>query len=255
MRVVDVLLTPSDFLPAALAGRTAVVVDVLRASTTIVEALAAGAREVVPVVEVGEARALRGAPGGAGRSVVGGERGGLRCEGFDLGNSPAEYTPAAVEGRRVVLCTTNGTRAIAAAAAGGAADVLVGAFTNLKAVVEAAAAGGRDVAVLCAGSEGRFSLEDAACAGGIVGGLVHRLGPDADRTDAAAAAETLFRAHRESLVGLLAATTHGRRLVDLGLGDDLPTAAAINRRPVVPVLTADPGGSPVLRLRPAAKAS
>lgn len=250
---IDVLFTPAEFTERALAGCTAVVVDVLRASTTIVEALAAGAREVLAVAEVTEALAIA-ADGGGGREsvVVGGERGGLRCEGFDLGNSPREYTPATVGGRRVVLCTTNGTRAVVAAASGGAAEVLVGAFTNLKSVVNAAARGGRDVTVLCAGSEGRFSLEDAVCAGGVAGGLAYRLGPAADRTDAASAAEVLFRAHRESLVRLFTAATHGRRLVDLGLGDDLAAAAALNRHLVVPVLEpADRGGRPVLRPRPA----
>ncbi|HEX7127625.1 MAG TPA: 2-phosphosulfolactate phosphatase [Thermodesulfobacteriota bacterium] len=248
---IDVLFTPAEFAEPALAGRTAIVVDVLRASTTIVEALGAGAREVLPVADVAEALGLAGSGGATGDlAIVGGERGGLRCEGFDLGNSPREYTPETVRGRRVVLCTTNGTRAIVAAAACGAAEVLVGAFTNLKAVVDAAARAGRDVTVLCAGSEGRFSLEDAVCAGGLVGGLAYRLGPAADRSDAASAAETLFRAHRESLVRLFAASTHGRRLVDLGLGDDLPVAAVLNRHAVVPVLEADgAGGRAVLRAR------
>lgn len=246
---IDVLFTPAELTAAALGGRTAIVVDVLRASTTIVEALGAGAREVVPVVEVAEAMAL----GRQGREpvVVGGERGGLRCEGFTLGNSPREYTVEAVAGRRVILCTTNGTRAIVAAAAGGAAEVLVGAFANLKAVVDAAVRAGRDVAVLCAGSEGQFSLEDAACAGGIVGGLGYRLGPAADRTDAAVAAETLFRAHREGLLRLFTSTAHGRRLVDLGFGDDLALAAVLNRHPVVPVLAREASGYPVLRRRSA----
>jgi 2-phosphosulfolactate phosphatase len=181
--------------------------------------------------------------------VVGGERGGLPCEGFDLGNSPSEYTTATVSGRRVVLCTTNGTRAIAAAVAGGATETLVGGFANLKAVVVAAAAAGRDVAVLCAGSEGAFSLEDAVCAGGIVGGLAYRRG-DADRSDAAAAAETLFRVHRDGLLRMLGQAAHGRRLVELGLGDDLPVSAALNRRDLVPVVT-EVAGRPALVARPA----
>ncbi len=240
---IEVLFTPAEFTAPALGGTTAIVVDVLRASTTIVEALAAGAREVLPVREVHEALARVG-----DGAVVGGERGGVRCEGFALGNSPREYTPEAVAGRRVVLCTTNGTQAIVAAGKGGAAQVLVGAFTNLKAVVDAAAAARRDVAVLCAGSEGRFSLEDAACAGAIAGGLAYRLGPDADRADSAVAAETLFRAHRESLVRFFAAAAHGRRLVDLGFGDDLAAAAALNQRGVVPALAKEAGGQPVIRL-------
>jgi 2-phosphosulfolactate phosphatase len=238
---IDVLFTPAEFESARLEGAAAVVIDVLRASTTIVEALAAGASAVVPVVGVEEARALAG-PG----TLVGGERGGLRCEGFDLGNSPGEYTAESVGGRRVVLCTSNGTRAIAAAAGAGASPVLVAGFVNLKAAVRAAGAAGRDVVAICAGCEGAFSLEDAACAGGVVAGLAYRQGPLATRSDAAVAAETLFRANREQLVRLLGHTAHGRRLVALGLGDDLAVCAELNRRAVVPRLAADPGGGRVL---------
>ncbi len=242
---IEVLLTPGEHRTAPLAGRLAVVVDVLRASTTIVEALAAGARDVVPVAEVAEALALAG-PG----VVVGGERGGLKCEGFDLGNSPREYTPAAVRGRRVVLCTTNGTRAIAAAVRGGAAEVLVAGFTNLKHAVGVAAAAGRDVTILCAGREGGFSLEDATCAGGLVAGLAYRCGDVARKSDAAFAAETLFRAHRDDLIRLFTVSGHGRHLVDLGLGDDLPVCARLNSRAVVPHLV-EADRRPVLLPHPA----
>lgn len=234
---IEVAFTPAEHAMAALEERTAIVVDVLRASTTIVEALAAGASAVVPVAEVAEALALAG-PG----TVVGGERGGVRVEGFALGNSPREYTAEAVAGRRVVLCTTNGTRALAGAAGRGAARVLVGAFTNLKAVVEAVAADGRDVTVLCAGTEGAFSLEDAACAGAIAAALSYRRGDVAVRTDAAVAAEALFRANRDSLIRLLASGAHGRALVDLGFGGDIEVCAALNRRTVVPGLAAGEGG-------------
>ncbi len=241
----DVLFTPAEQAAGLLGGRLVVVVDVLRASTTIVEALAAGAREVVPVGEVAEAEAMAG-PG----VVVGGERGGLRCEGFDLGNSPREYTAEAVRGRRVVLCTTNGTRAIVTASRAGAAEVLVAGFTNLKHVVGVAAAAGRDVTVLCAGQAGGFSLEDATCAGGLVAGLVYRRGDVVRTSDAARAAATLFRAHREELIRLLTVTDHGRHLVDLGLGDDLPVCARLNSRAVVPHL-AEGDGLRVLRPHPA----
>ncbi|HWP35238.1 MAG TPA: 2-phosphosulfolactate phosphatase [Thermodesulfobacteriota bacterium] len=243
---IEVLFTPAVPASVRLAGGTAVVVDALRASATIVEALAAGATEVVPVAEVAEALALAG-PG----VVVGGERGAQRCDGFDLGNSPREYTPAAVAGRRVVLCTTNGTRAIEAAHRQGAATLLVAAFSNLKAVVGVAAAAGRDVTVVCAGREGEFSLEDAALAGGLVAGLAYRLGPAAERTDAALAAEALFRMHRADLVRLFASAAHGRALIDLGFGEDLAVCARLNTRTVVPALAAAEGGRPVLRPYPA----
>lgn len=239
---IDVLFTPADHEAARLDGRLAIVIDVLRASTTVVEALAAGASEVVPVVEVSEALAMAGAG-----VVVAGERGGLRCEGFDLGNSPGEYTPAAVGGRRVVLCTTNGTRAMRAAAGAGAAEVLVGAFTNLKSVVAVAAGDGRDVAILCAGQDGRFALEDATCAGGVVAGLAYRRGDVARKTDAAVAAEALFRSFRDDLIRLFTIAAHGRHLVDVGLGDDLPVCATLSTRALVPRLVWTGEGLQVLR--------
>jgi 2-phosphosulfolactate phosphatase len=239
---IEVLFTSADHEAARLDGRLAIVIDVLRASTTIVEALAAGASDVVPVVEVSEALALAG-PG----VVIGGERGGLTCEGFDLGNSPREYTRETVGGRRVVLCTTNGTRAMRAAVRGAAAEVLVGAFTNLTYVIGVAAEGGRDVAILGAGVEGAFSLEDAACAGGVVAGLAYRRGDIARKSDSAVAAEVLFRSYRDDLIRLFTVATHGRHLVDLGLGNDLPVCAKLNSRALVPHLVGAGDGHHALR--------
>src|SRR5262249_5944787 len=143
-------LLPSLTTPADLAGGLAVVIDVLRASTTICHALAAGAKEVIPCLEVEEARerANRYVPGDA---VLGGERGGLRIEGFDLGNSPREYTPTTVGGRTVLFTTTNGTRAMRQCTE--AARVVIGAFVNLSPVcreVERALMAGRDAHLLCA---------------------------------------------------------------------------------------------------------
>src|SRR5262245_39532454 len=124
-RQIDVFLLPALVEPAALAGKTAVVIDVLRATTTIVQALATGAKEIVPLQEVDEARRLAEKLGEG--AILGGERGGVLIPGFDLGNSPAEYTAAKVAGKTVVFTTTNGTRALQRCKM--AERVLIGAFT------------------------------------------------------------------------------------------------------------------------------
>jgi len=129
-RQIDVYLLPALVEPADLAGKAVAVIDVLRATTTIIQALAAGAAEVIPCLEVEEARRIAVPLGG--RAVTGGERGGKQIPGFDLGNSPAEFTPERVAGKTVVFTTTNGTRAMQRCKE--ARRVLVAAFTNLSAV-------------------------------------------------------------------------------------------------------------------------
>jgi 2-phosphosulfolactate phosphatase len=158
----------AHFLPALvepdeLAGGAVVVIDVLRASTVITCALAAGAREVIPCLEVVEARQIAaGLP--AGQAVLGGERGGLKIEGFDLGNSPSEYRPDTVGSRTVVFTTTNGTRAMNACR--GASRVLIGAFVNFTALCETLPAEG-PIHLLCAGTKGKITREDVLFAGAV----------------------------------------------------------------------------------------
>ena len=175
---IHVAFTPAE----AARARVGIVVDVIRASSSIAQALAAGYERVLCCREIDEAKALRVELGD--RAVVGGERTGNVVEGFDVGASPREFA----QGPRapvLILSTTNGTASILAAAE--RCDVvLVGSLLNLRALVGAAvAAGGDDVAVLCAGFKGGFALDDAYCAGRIVAEL-----PGA-RTDAARAAELL----------------------------------------------------------------
>ena len=167
---VHVAFTPDE----AAAAPTGIVIDVIRATSTICQALAAGYERVWCAAEVEDARALR-----SPEITLGGERRGVRIEGFDLGNSPAEYvaprTPA------LALSTTNGTRAIVTAAAR-CDRVLIASLLNLDAVTRAAAAPGEDVAVFCAGVRGAFALDDAYVAGRLAESL------EGDRSDAAEAA-------------------------------------------------------------------
>ena len=230
---VDVCFAPEEVRAGDLAGATAVVIDVVRATSCIVEAIANGARAVHPAVSVEEATALRTTLNGQGhRPLLCGERGGLRIEGFDLGNSPAEFTAAAVGGRRLVMTTTNGTRAFAAARH--ADRVLAGAFFNLGAVAEAV----RDdasVAIVCAGKEGRFPLDDAVCAGHIVRAVLDRAKGPVTLADGAVAVRDLAAVHDVS-AEMLAGTAAGQALLKVGLGADLALCAMADRHQIVPMM-------------------
>src|SRR5947208_1029251 len=187
---VHVYLLPELAPPGRLAGGVAVVVDVLRATTTIVHALAAGCVSVRPCAEVDEARALADSLP-AGKVLLGGERDGKPLPGFDLSNSPRECTPAVCRGRTLVLTTTNGSRALLRAAA--AERVLVAAFVNFSAVCEQLRLDRRPVHVVCAGDGGSVALEDALLAGGIVDFLSER--GDLRINDAARLAWDAFDIH------------------------------------------------------------
>jgi len=228
--VIDVALTLEEVRGIPLSGVSAVVLDVVRASTTIVAALAGGARAVVPVATPDEARALGRRPD-AGPILVGGERGGAPPPGFDCGNSPAEYTPDRVRGRTVVFTTTNGTRALLAL--DGARRVAVGGFTNAAAVTRWAAAEPGDILLVCSGERGRFCLEDAVCAGLLVSRLAS---PDRSLTDAARAAWALWSRYRDDLDAMLADAAWAQALVVQGRGADLPLCVALDVHDVVPVL-------------------
>jgi 2-phosphosulfolactate phosphatase len=201
------------FTPAETAAApTGIVVDVLRATSTIVQALASGYRRVLCCAEVEEARSLRAA---RGEGVLAGERLCVRIPGFDLGNSPREFTNP--DGTTVILTTTNGTRAIVTAAAR-CERVFAGSLLNLDAVVSAAREARDDVAIICAGVEGAFTMDDAYCAGR----LAEVLGGEA--TDAAEAAMRISRSFSSALDGL-AASRSARNLEDGGLAEDIAWCA------------------------------
>lgn len=216
-------------------GRVVLVIDVLRASTTIAVALASGARAVIPFEGVDEAT-MRARSLDRSEVLLAGERRMAPVPGFDLGNSPREFTAATVAGKTVLLTTSNGTAAMVAAQ--GAAEVVIGAYVNHGAVLarlRAAARAGQSLSIVCAGSNGRFALEDAACAGRFVRGVARR-GIRPELGDAARAAALIDRRLGADVPALLAACDHGRALVAAGYGEDLATCAALDSHPVVPVL-------------------
>lgn len=242
MPVLNVYSLPSLVAPEDLDGAVAVMIDVLRASTTIVHALEAGAAEVIPCLEVEDARRVA-AELPPGQAVLGGERMALPIDGFDLGNSPAEYTPSSVGGKRVVITTTNGTRALLACRA--ARRVLVGAFVNATAVCRQLLAEEK-ACLVCAGTRGQYGFDDTLLAGLLVdwlqrhSGLIYQC-----NAQALTARENWLHAfppngpempEPERLAAQLQKSPHGQNLAAIGLEADILDAARIDRYAIVPEL-------------------
>ena len=210
---IHVAFTPDE----AASAPTGIVVDVVRATSTIAQALSAGYHRVLCVPEIEQARSLRRE---LPDSIVGGERDAVRIEGFDVGASPREFLEPQAE--TLILSTTNGTRTIVTAAER-CEEVLVGSLLNLDAVVRAASERGEDVAVICAGYKGAFAFDDAYCAGRFVQALA------GDRSDAAVAAGLIADAYPNPLDGLNA-RTYGPP----GLEEDIAFCARESVLDVVP---------------------
>jgi 2-phosphosulfolactate phosphatase len=210
---VHVSFTPQEEAAAPLG----IVVDVLRATSTIAQALSSGYRRVLCCAEIEEARRLREETEG---SLVGGERNAVRIDGFDVGASPREFLEPRAD--TLILSTTNGTQTILTAASR-CEEVVLGSLLNLSAVAERARGLGADVAIFCAGFKGAFALDDAYCAGRIVALL------DANRSDAAIAAERLAASFPDAHEALLA-RTYGPP----GLEEDILFCSRESVLPVVP---------------------
>ena len=216
---VHVALTPSEEASAQIG----IVVDVIRATSSIAQALAAGYERVLCCREIDEANALRAELGD--EAIVGGERNGVVVEGFDVGASPREFA-AGPQAATLILSTTNGTAAILGAAAR-CKTVLVGSLLNLAAVTAAARALGGDIAVFCAGFQGGFALDDAYCAGRIA----EALGGEAE--DSARAAILIARSFPSALEGL-GASRSAANLRRHDLEADVERCARENDLDVVP---------------------
>ena len=223
---------PETVAPAELAGGVVVVIDVLRATTVIVHALAHGARAVVAAASIEEAR-LAASRWPALERLLGGERHGVTITGFDLDNSPFSYSPEVVAGQTIVFTTTNGTRALRWAEH--AAEIRIAAFANLTAVVESLREETRPVHLLCAGTDNRITGEDLLVAGALAEGLsqsfiIHResqIFVEFWQQHGGEAGERL-RTMRES--------AGGRNLVELGFDRDIERASLVDLYSVVPVL-------------------
>jgi 2-phosphosulfolactate phosphatase len=234
---VDVVLLPKDLQPHHLESRVVVVFDVLRATTTMAAALAAGVGEIRVFGDLAAARSAAARGGGA--RVLCGEENCLPPAGFDLGNSPGAFSRALHAGRTVFMSTTNGTRAIVAARE--APVVLTGALVNAAAVARAIATRWPRVGVtlLCAGTGGAVALEDVLGAGAVMEALAAHASID-PASDAAAIAGRLFRAARADLRAALAESRGGRNVVAAGLAPDVDFASRLDSLDTVGFVEKDP---------------
>lgn len=226
--ILDVVLLPKHLEPRHLNGRTVVVFDVLRATTTMAAALAAGVSEIRVFGSLADA--ARSAAGHVGPRILCGEENCLPPPGFDLGNSPGAFRPEVHAGLCAYMSTTNGTRALLAART--ARTLLAGAIINASAVARAVAAAGDDVTLLCAGTGGEVAMEDVLGAGAVIASL-GRLTPFRPDCDAAIVARRLFEAAESNLRAALTETRGGRNVIAAGLAPDIDFAARLDALDVV----------------------
>lgn len=269
-------------IPAAgtvpiMRGHVAVVIDVLRATTTMTHALAAGVRRLAPILAPIDEAPARGevlkrqlmSEGHASHMIVlGGERRGVKIEGFDLGNSPTDYTRESVGGRTLLFTTTNGTEAIRTCEGAGAARILFGCLNNLAAMLEVLDRDGRDVHMVCAGTRGRVSMEDVLCGGALAAMLADRgwsLGLNAEELaawlgsaawprglgDEARIAAAMWRGVAGAPMGihaLVADSIGGRNLQRIGLHGDIEVCAQVSTHAQVGELDARDAALPEIRV-------
>lgn len=215
---------------AKLSDRVVIVIDVLRATSVITTALNNGAKEVIVKIEVDEAMELKGED-----TLLGGERKAKKIEGFDLSNSPLEYSRERIFEKTIVLTTTNGTKTIHKV--GNAHRIFIGSMLNGKAVARASIEANRDVVIACAGTQGEFSLDDFICAGKIISDFLEVQNVELD--DFAASAYMAYLKNKGNILEYVKMAGHYKYLVSLGLEEDIKycfTEDAIN---IVPEVTGE----------------
>lgn len=230
----DVILTPGEITPVDISGRLVAMIDVLRASTSIATALGNGAKAVIPSASAEEAISVAKNLDRAS-IVLAGEKDMFPISGFDLGNSPEGFSSDAVDGKTILLTTTNGTKTLLLLQ--GASDIVISSYVNfsaMSAMLRAAANAKTDITIVCAGREGHFSLEDAACAGRYVRAITEKL-TSTTTNDAAQACALIDRKYGDNIQKIFEDSVHGKALVQAGFGEDLVPAAALDSFPVVPV--------------------
>jgi 2-phosphosulfolactate phosphatase len=230
----DVFFTPLEVLPQGTTNRLVVIVDVLRASTSVATALGNGARTIIPLQGADEV-IFRSKEFHRSQILLAGEQKMLPITGFDMGNSPQAFTRDAVESKTILFTTTNGTRALLGVQ--GARDIVIASYVNFTAVLtmmKVAASSNTDIAIICAGEEGSFTLEDAACAGRYVRAIPKRA-ESVTLNDAASASVLIEKKYGDNIAKVFKESEHGQALEAAGFGDDLTAAAEVDSYSVVPI--------------------
>jgi 2-phosphosulfolactate phosphatase len=230
---VELYLTSAPFAEAKLENKTVVVVDVLRASTSICAALIAGAKGVIPTEGPGEAGELHSKLG-TDNTILAGERDGIRIDNFDLGNSPAEFTQEVVADKFVLMTTTNGTGLFKRAAK--SSMVMAGGLVNASKIAEKISSLEKDLIIACSGRQGNFSIEDTLCGGLLIDLLVSKYQFELKLNDAAMIAVQLYHNNVSSLRDTIEKGEHAQFLISLGFKQDVSMSTLIDSMPVRPIL-------------------
>jgi len=221
-----------------LKGKNVIVIDSLRATTTIVQALSNGAKDVIPTENA--ATAVRIAKG-SGNSLLCGERAGKIIEGFNLGNSPLEYTPEVVKDKSIILSTTNGTLSIAKSKFG--KNCIIASFVNLSAVVDYVRELNEDFSIICSGKLNNFCIEDAVCAGVIINKLIAKNEENYSLSDSENAVVSLAKSlaydknklSNDKIFNMMKASEHGKYLMEIGFEGDLVFCSTVDSLPIIPL--------------------
>lgn len=228
--LIEIILTVEQVNPQELKGKTVVILDILRATTNIVNALAHGCREVIPTLTIEEALTLASKLP-KHTFLLGGERKREKIPGFDLANSPLEYGEE-VAGKTIIMTTTNGTKAIKQAVL--AKNLLIGSLLNGAAVAEYCLDLNKDLVILCAGTKGLFSLEDSVAAGYLVDYLAGK-NREIQLADLSIALRELYQTYASRILEPLSLSENGRSLLTMGKKADLDFAAQLNLYQIVPL--------------------
>ena len=229
---INVLFSPVNADELYFTNKTVVVIDVLRASSTIITALMNGAKEIVPVATVEFAVKVSGGMFG-GKTLIGGERNTKKIDGFAIGNSPFEYSREVVENKYIVYYSTNGSKAIVKAKF--AEELIVCSFNNLSAVSKHLLTLNKDVEILCAGNDNLFSLEDSVCAGKLIK-KIKKKNKNLEVSDSGSAALALFDRFGEDIFSLLRNSEHGQKLLENGFEKDVKYCSESNISTCIPVM-------------------
>ena len=232
MNNLKTLFIPEEIKNTELAGKLVVIIDVLRASSTIVTALANGCSGFIPIFSPDQAR-KKAQQFERGKLLLGGEREGIKIEGFDLGNSPREYQREVVKDKTIIFSTTNGVKTLEMVKS--AHRIIVGSFLNLQAVCDYCSNYKGDILLICAGKEGKFSLEDAACAGMIINSLRDVFPGDHQASDANFTAQLLCEKFDNNILEILRKSQHGGYLESIGLEKDLKFCSQLDLFHIVPI--------------------
>jgi 2-phosphosulfolactate phosphatase len=228
---IDIQLVPSPPRSKSLFNRTVIVIDVLRATSVMVYALSQGVLEIIPVATVEEAfqMAKTFSPSSI---LLGGERGNKKIPGFDLGNSPREYVAERVRGKKLILTTTNGTKAFHLVSSG--KEILVGSFFNIGATAKRCLELDSDLFIFSSGDGGNFSFEDTICGGMLIELITQQETKHFTLTDASRCAQILYQRFKDNLLEAFHLSSHGKELIDRGFGEDLAYCAQIDMTDIVP---------------------